>query len=134
MKDGISQTRGSLWSSIATLFASSSTLVCCAFPAMMVALGAGATLSSWVLMFPQLIWLSEHKAAVFGFAGAALAISGWIQWRTRSAPCPMDPGLRDACWRTRKASVRIYFVSLIFYLTGGWFAFVRPHLLMFGFP
>ena len=128
MTDGASEARGSLWSSVATLFATSSTLVCCALPALLVALGAGAALSSLVSVFPQVVWLSEHKEALFALAGAALAISGWIQWRGRSAPCPVDPRLRDACLRTRKAARRVYIVSVAFYAIGGWFAFVQPLL------
>ncbi len=126
--DGISETRGSLWSSVATLFATSSTLVCCAIPALLVALGAGAALSSLVSVFPQVVWLSEHKEVLFAISGAALAASGWIQWRNRSAPCPVDPHLRDACLRTRKASLRLCFASLCIYLVGGWFAFIQPML------
>ena len=126
--DGVRQTRGSLWSAVATLFATSSTLVCCAIPALLVALGAGAALSSLVAVFPQVVWLSEHKEALFAVSGAALAIAGWIQWRNRTAPCPVDPALRDACLRTRKASLRVYVVSLAFYVVGGWFAFVQPLL------
>jgi hypothetical protein len=128
MDDGVTQTRGSLWSSVATLFATSSTLVCCAIPAMLVALGAGAALSSLVSVFPQVVWLSEHKEALFAVSGAALALSGWIQWRNRTAPCPVEPRLRAGCLRTRKASARVYLVSLAFYLIGGWFAFVQPLL------
>jgi hypothetical protein len=93
-----------------------------------VALGAGAALSSLVAMFPQVVWLSEHKEALFASAGLAMAASGWLQWRNRSAPCPVDPGLRDACLRTRQASKRVYFASVAFYLVGGWFAFVQPWL------
>ena len=126
--DGLAQTRGGLWSSVATLFATSSTLVCCALPALLVGLGAGAALSSLVSVFPQVVWLSEHKEALFAVSGAALAISGWIQWRARTAPCPVDAGLRDACLRTRKASRRFYFASLAIYLVGGWFAFIQPWL------
>lgn len=128
MDDGIAQTRGSLWSSVATLFATSGTLVCCAIPAMLVALGAGAALSSLVSVFPQVVWLSEHKEALFAVAGAALALSGWLQWRNRTAPCPVDPGLREACIRTRTAARRVFFISLAFYAVGGWFAFVQPLL------
>jgi hypothetical protein len=128
MDDGIRQTRGSLWSSVATLFATSSTLVCCAIPALLVTLGAGAALSSLVSVFPQVVWLSEHKEALFALSGAALALSGWVQWRNRTAPCPVDPRSRDACLRTRKVSRRVYFVSLGFYALGGWFAFVQPML------
>ncbi len=126
--DGVAQTRGSLWSSVATLFATSSTLVCCAIPALLIALGAGAALSSLVSVFPQIVWLSEHKEALFAISGAALALSGWVQWRNRTAPCPVDPRLRGACVRSRSASARVYFVSLGFYLVGGWFAFVQPAL------
>ncbi len=124
--DGITETRGSLWSAVATLFATSGTLVCCAIPALLVALGAGAALSSLVSVFPQVVWLSEHKEALFSVSGAALLLSGWIQWRNRTAPCPVDPGLRSACLRTRAASRRVYIVSLVFYALGGWFAFVQP--------
>ncbi len=126
--DGTAQTRGSLWSSIATLFATSSTLVCCAIPALLVTLGAGAALSSLVSVFPQVVWLSEHKEELFAISGAALAIAGWIQWKTRKAPCPSDPAVRGACLRTRALAQRVFFVSVGFYLVGAWFAFVQPLL------
>ena len=128
MNDGVAQSRGSLWSSVASLFASSSTLVCCAIPALLVALGAGAALSSLVAVFPQVVWLSEHKEGLFMSAGVAMAASGWLQWHNRTAPCPVDPRLRDACLRTRKASLRLYVASVAVYLVGGWFAFVQPLL------
>jgi len=57
-----------------TLLASTGTLVCCVLPAVMVALGAGAALAGLVTAVPQLIWLSEHKALVFGVATIMLAL------------------------------------------------------------
>lgn len=111
-----------------SLFASSSTLVCCAIPALLVALGAGAALSALVSVFPQLVWLSEHKVELFVFAGIALAVSGALQWRNRTAPCPADPTLRQTCVRTRKTAVQTYLLSLLLYAVGGWFAFVQPWL------
>ena len=53
--DGVAESRVSLWSSVLSLFASSGTLVCCALPALLVALGAGAALSSLVSVFPQVV-------------------------------------------------------------------------------
>jgi hypothetical protein len=126
--DGITESRGGLWSSLASLFASSSTLVCCAIPALLVALGAGAALSSLVSIFPQVVWLSEHKEQLFGFAGLMMIGSGALQWRNRSAPCPIDPALRDACLKTRKTASIVYAASVVLYLIGGWFAFVQPLL------
>jgi hypothetical protein len=126
--DGVQQTRSSLLTSVLSLFASSSTLICCALPALLVALGAGAALSGLVGAFPQIVWLSEHKVGLFIFAGLMLAASGALQWFNRNAPCPIDPALRDACLRTRKMSLRVYWVSVGIYLVGGLFAFVLPWL------
>lgn len=126
--DGIAESRASLWTSVLSLFASSSTLICCALPALLVALGAGAALSSLVSVFPQVVWLSEHKMELFIIAAVAMAGSGLLQWRNRTAPCPTDPVLRQACLKTRKTSWRLYAFSLAVYLIGGWFAFVQPWL------
>jgi hypothetical protein len=120
--------RQSAWSAWAALAASSGTLLCCALPALLVTLGAGAALAGLVSVFPQIVWLSEHKALVFGVAAAAMAVAGVMQWRARSAPCPTEPALRDACLRTRRWSARVYAVSLLFLVLGAWFAFVQPLL------
>ncbi|MCS6996752.1 MAG: hypothetical protein NZ533_07330 [Casimicrobiaceae bacterium] len=112
-----------------SVFTSASTLVCCALPALLVALGAGATLASLVGMFPQLVWLSEHKGLVFTVAGVMLAVAGYFQWRARYAPCPADPALAAACTRQRRISRAVYTVSVALYLIGGFFAFVAPLIL-----
>jgi hypothetical protein len=126
--DGLIESRSGFWTSVASLFATSSTLVCCAIPALLVTLGAGAALSSLVSIFPQVVWLSEHKEGVFAFAGLMMAGSGLLQWRNRSAPCPTDLALRDSCLRTRKVSLVVYAASVALYVVGGWFAFVQPWL------
>lgn len=123
--DGLSQSK---LASLLSLFTSSGTLVCCALPALLVTLGAGAALSSLVSAVPQLVWLSEHKEAVFVVAALMLAIAGYMQWRARTLPCPTDTALAATCTRTRKFSLRMYFVSLAIFLTGGFFAFIAPLL------
>ena len=124
----LNSNRSSLWSSMASLFTSSSTLVCCALPALLVSVGAGAALSSLVSAVPQLVWLSEHKELLFTFAGVMLFASGLLQWRNRTAPCPLDPALRQSCLRVRKASARMWGFSVAIYAVGGWFAFIQPLL------
>jgi hypothetical protein len=127
-QDGKIESRSGFAASLLSLLASSSTLMCCALPALLVALGAGAALSGLVSVFPQLVWLSEHKVGLFSFAGLMLMASGGLQWRNRTAPCPIDPALRDACARTRRVSLRVWATSVLLYLVGGWFAFVMPWL------
>lgn len=116
------------WLTFLSLFTSTGTLLCCALPALLVALGAGAALSTLVAVVPGLVWVSEYKEVVFGVAGLMLVASGWLQWRARFAPCPVAPAQRDACLRTRQTSARVYLASVLVYAIGGWFAFVQPLL------
>jgi hypothetical protein len=108
------------------LFASSATLVCCVLPAVFVAVGAGAALAGLVSAVPQLIWLSEHKVAVFLLAALLLLVSGVLLWTGRRLPCPTDPRLARACMRLRKWSAAVYGLAVIAFLVGAVFAFVLP--------
>lgn len=111
-----------------TIFTSASTLLCCALPALLVALGAGAALASFVGVFPQIVWVSENKTLVFVAAGVMLAVAGYLQYRARFLPCPADPALAAACARQRRVSNVIYFASLTLYVIGVGFAVVGPYL------
>jgi hypothetical protein len=110
------------------LVASSGTLVCCVLPAVMVAVGAGAALAGLVSTVPQLVWLSEHKALVFGAAAVMLAFAGLAIWRARSLPCPADPRLVTACRRLRRVSAVLYSLALATFLVGAAFAFALPRI------
>lgn len=115
-------------SSWLSIFTSAGTLVCCALPAALVAIGAGAALASAVGVFPQLFWLSGNKVPLFVTAAVMLAIAGLFQWRARFAPCPADSALAAACTRQRRLSARIYIVSVAIFAVGGFFAFIAPRL------
>ena len=118
----------SLGFTVAVLVANSATLVCCVLPAVLVSLGAGAAVVGLVEAVPQLIWLSEHKVAVFGVAAAFLVAGGaTIAWARRQ-PCPADPALARSCMRLRKISGWLYWASLAMFLLGAVFAFVLPRV------
>ena len=123
--DHFTPTRMASWLSLLT---SSGTLIRCALPALLVAVGAGAALSTLVAAVPQLVWFSEHKAGVFGAAAVTLAISGALQWRSRRLPCPTDPVLARACARLRKRSLWVYGLAVGLFAIGGFFAFIAPAL------
>ena len=112
-----------------SLFTSGGTLICCALPALLVGLGAGAVMVSLVSSVPQIVWFSEHKLGVFIFAGIMLSISGFLQWKARSLPCPSDKALAELCNKTRVNSLRIYTFSVCVFLIGGFMAFVAPWLI-----
>ncbi len=115
--------------SFLSLFTSGSTLICCALPALLVSVGAGAAMAGLAGTFPQIVWLSEHSTALFLSAAVMLLAAGVMQWRARSLPCPADPSLAAACMRARKISFRIYAFSVAMFLVGFFFAFVAPLLV-----
>ncbi len=111
------------------LFGSFSTLFCCALPALLVSIGAGAVMVGLVSAVPQLVWLSEHKVPLFIFAGIMLTLSGLMRYLTRNAPCPIDQAKAKACTRMRRWSFGIFLFSLIMYCVGFYFAFIAAKLV-----
>jgi hypothetical protein len=110
------------------LLASTATLVCCLLPAVLVTLGAGATLLGLVTAFPQLVWLSERKGLVFGLAGGLLLVAGAVLGWARRLPCPADPTAARQCMRLRALSHWLYGIAAALYALGVLFAFVLPRL------
>ncbi|MBI1393229.1 MAG: hypothetical protein GC152_10865 [Alphaproteobacteria bacterium] len=112
------------------LFASLSTLVCCALPALLVTIGAGAVMAGLAANVPGLVWLTVHKAALFIVAGALLLGAGVAKWSVRNAPCPIDPDQARACMRMRRAGSFILGVAAVAYVVGGFFAFFAADVLL----
>jgi len=109
-----------------SLLASFATLICCVLPAVLVSIGAGATLIGLVSAVPQLVWLSEHKDGVFTSAIILIIASGALLWRARSLPCPVDADAARSCTRLRRVSAVIYFSSIGMLFCGALFAYLLP--------
>ena len=107
-----------------SLLTSAGTLVCCALPALLVTLGAGAALAGLVGSAPWLVALSKYKIWTFGISGAMVLIAGATLWRSRNASCPIDPAQAMACGKLRKTSVWIYWLSVLLWCVGFFFAFI----------
>lgn len=58
-------------------------------------------------MFPQLVWLPEHKVAVLGIAGVLLAGSGILIWRARRLPCLTGLSCQANTYGARRVPVRL---------------------------
>src|ERR1700682_446609 len=56
-----------------SLFTSFGTLLCCALPSLLVLLGLGATVASFLSAVPWLVTLSHHKNWVFAISGLLIA-------------------------------------------------------------
>lgn len=116
------------WVAFSTLLASSGTLICCVLPAVMVSLGAGASLAGLITQFPQLIWLSSHKALIFGVSFVMLALSGLLLYNARRLPCPADPALARTCGQLRTLSHILWGASMFLTTVGALFAFLLPRV------
>ena len=113
-----------------SLFASSSTLICCALPALFVALGAGASFASLVSTFPFLIVLSQYKIEISLAAFVMIVIAGFINYKTYYMPCPADPELGRMCMQSRKRSRVLYYFSVAIFIFATIFTYVVPSFLL----
>ena len=79
---------------------------------------------------PGYIWLTERKAPLFILSGVLLALAAVMRWRSRNAPCPIDPVAAKACERLRRKSGILFYMSTAIYAVGGFFAFFAADLLL----
>lgn len=112
-----------------SLFTSSATLICCALPALLVALGAGAALAGLVGNFPQLVWFSENKTLIFVIGGVLIFSAGALRYFAKDKSCPIDAEQAAACRQSRDISFWIYSASVGIYAVGAFFAYAAPYLL-----
>ena len=111
-----------------SLFTSTGTLICCALPALLVSIGAGAVMAGIIETVPQITWLGKNKVWVFAFAAAMIGLSGLMQWRARNLPCPADPDQAQACNRARRLSWIVWWISVAAFVIGGFFAFFAQYI------
>jgi mercuric ion transport protein len=112
-----------------TLFASSSTLICCALPIILVTLGMGASVAAMTSSFPFLIVLSQYKIWVFAISGFMLVLSAWLSYRPGQS-CPSDDELARICALSKLWNKRILWVSIIIWNIGFFAAFLALPLTM----
>ena len=117
-----------------SLFTSFGTLICCALPSLLVLLGLGATVASFLSAVPWLVTLSRHKTWVFGISGALIA--GNFVYVYRIAPAIRDrdatcsPGAPDACATADRVSRIVLWCSALIYSVGFFTAFVLGRILL----
>lgn len=118
----------SVFPAFLSLFTSTGTLICCALPALLVSIGAGAVMAGLIEAVPHITWLGKNKLWVFIFAALMIALSGYMQWRARNLPCPADPAKARACTRTRRISWIVWWVSVVAFVIGAFFAFFAQYI------
>lgn len=112
--------------SIASLFTSFSTLLCCALPSLLVAIGMGAVLAGLVSDLPLLVTLSKYKNWTFLVAGLLIGFNFWLFYgRKRNQTCEIDEnGKETACDTAARWSKVILWISASIYLAGLFMAYL----------
>ncbi len=114
---------------ILSLFASTSTLLCCALPTLLVVLGLGAVVAGAVASLPWLVVLSQQKQWVFLGAGLLIAANWALMWRWDRAvtacevPTAASPVV-SACQVGSRFSRAVLWISTGLWVVGFIVAFV----------
>ena len=113
-----------------SLFTSFGTLLCCALPSLLVALGAGAVVASAVSALPWLVFLSHHKGWVFIVAGILIALNFALVYRPQGkVACTVGGG--KACEEATRVNKIILWVSGGLYSVGAFVAYAALPLAKF---
>jgi len=99
------------------LFSSSTTLICCAVPILLVSLGLGAVSASLFANIPFLVTLAQYKAWMFAGSGVVMAMTAWLLFRPNRV-CPADPVLAAQCEIAHRWSSRFFWGSAAIWLIG----------------
>ena len=104
----------SSFASYFSLFTSTSTLMCCALPSLLVALGAGGVLASVFARYPQIGFIAEYSSVVFTIAGVLIVTNVVIFFKKRNEPCDIQKKI--ACTKAKKVQKYMLVASVIIYL------------------
>jgi mercuric ion transport protein len=116
-----------------SLFTSFGTLLCCALPSLLVLLGLGATVASFLSALPFLVTLSQHKVWVFGISGVLIVFSFlnlyFLAPRLQRTNQTCAPGEESACIETSRLSKIVLWFAALIYAIGFFVAFVLGPIL-----
>lgn len=115
-----------------SLFSSFSTLICCALPSVLVLLGMGTAVASFLAIAPWLVSLSRYKIWTFSIAGTLIACSFVMTYvvapRLRGgAAC--EAGDPSTCGEVSKLSRILLWLSALIYAGGFFVAYLLAPLL-----
>lgn len=99
------------------LLSSTTTLVCCVIPIVLVMFGFGAAVASLYGNLPLLTFLGLHKEWTFAITALILLAAAFALYRPGRA-CPADPELARACAAADRWNRRLLAIALGIWLTG----------------
>jgi hypothetical protein len=99
------------------LLTSSTTLICCALPILLVSIGAGALSAALFANLPFLVVMAKYKLWMFIASGLVLLLTGWLVFRPNRT-CPVDVELAKKCQQAVNWNQKIVLGSAIIWFVG----------------
>ncbi len=124
MFEGLEQSR---WGWL-LLFTSTTTLICCALPILLVSIGLGAVSAALFSSMPFLVELARHKFWLFLGSGVMMGLAAWALYRPGRV-CPTDPVLAEKCAQADKWNRRFLIMSAGLWAIGFFAAYLSLPLL-----
>jgi hypothetical protein len=118
-----------------SLFTSLGTLLCCALPSLLVFLGLGATVASFLSAAPWLVTLTRHKVWVFTVSGLLIASDFvhvyWLapRFKAQGEACSIEDGPTACDTATRVSRVALWVAAAI-YAVGFFTAYLLGPILV----
>ena len=109
--------------SVLALFASLTTLLCCALPIVMVSLGFGAAVAALTTTLPIISSIEMYRPWVFGISALLLAVTAAVLWLYQDS-CPADAELGAICTRARRMSRFLLGTGGVIWVVGFLFAYL----------
>lgn len=103
------------------LFTSSTALVCCVIPIVLVSLGFGAAVAALYGNLPILTFIGRNDNAVLALTALILLAAGWALYRP-GRNCPAEPKLALECQRADRWNRRLFLASCAIWLVSFFFA------------
>lgn len=128
----LNRSRQSLGLGGLALFASLGTLLCCALPVVLVALGLGSVFAAITMSAPFLVTLAAHHNWMFASSAALLALTAW--WLSRASECLADPELAATCAKVKLWTRRVLWFAVAIWLVGLFFTYLLLPLRQWLFP
>ena len=95
-------------------------MLCCALPSLLVLLGAGATVASFLSALPWLVTLARYKVWTFSVSGALIASDFlYVYWLSprltaQGQACSIDDGPTACDTATRISRIALWVAAVIY--------------------
>lgn len=97
------------------LISNGGVMLCCVIPALLVSLGLGSTLATFLSDYPIFVKVTKYKDFLFLFAFVTLIINAIIIKKNKNKMCDIN-NLEKECSEVKTVSEKLYYFSLFIFI------------------